>query len=66
VKRVERVEELLLGLGLGGEKLDVVDQEDVRAAVARLEIVDMAALQRRQELVGERLDGRVADREPSA
>ena len=40
VQRVERVEELLLGLGLGLEELDVVDQEDVRAAEARLEALD--------------------------
>ena len=37
VERVEGVEELLLGLGLGLEELDVVDEQDVGAAVARLE-----------------------------
>ena len=35
VERVEGVEELLLGLGLALEELDVVDEQDVDAAVAR-------------------------------
>ena len=42
VERVERVEELLLGLDLGGEELDVVDEQDVAAAEAALEAVDRA------------------------
>ncbi len=39
VQGVEGVEELVLGLGLRGEKLDVVDQQDVDVAVAVLEAV---------------------------
>ena len=37
VQRVEGVEELLLGLGLAGEELDVVDQQHVDVAVGVLE-----------------------------
>ena len=37
VERVERVEELLLGLHLALEELDVVDEEDVGATEAALE-----------------------------
>ena len=66
VQRVEGVEELLLGLGLGGEELDVVDEQDVGVAVAALEAVHVAALQGGEELVGERLDRRVADAEAAA
>ena len=42
VQRVEGVEELLLGLGLGREELDVVDEQDVGVAVAALEAVHVA------------------------
>ena len=38
VERVEGVKELLLGPGLAGEKLDVVDQEHVGIAVGALEV----------------------------
>ena len=62
VERVEGVEELLLGLGLAGEELDVVDQEHVDVAVEALEAVERLAVERGDEAVGERLDGRVADR----
>ena len=61
VQRVERVEELLLGLGLAGEELDVVDQQDVGVAVGLLEAVERSRPERPDEVVGERLDGRVAD-----
>ena len=37
VQRVERVEELLLGLHLALQELDVVDEQDVDVAVAALE-----------------------------
>ena len=43
VEGVERVEELLLGLGLAGEELDVVDEENVGVAVGVLEMVDASA-----------------------
>ena len=55
VERVERVEELLLGLLAPLERLDVVDEEDVRRAVAVLEGADAAVAQGVDELVGERL-----------
>ena len=63
VEGVEGVEELLLGRRLALEELDVVDQEDVDVAVAGLEGLVAGGLQRRDELVGERLGGRVADAE---
>ena len=65
VQRVEGVEELLLGLHLALEELHVVDQQDVVAPVAVLEGVDVAGLQRLEELVGEALDRRVADGQPA-
>ena len=43
VQRVEGVEELLLGLGLRREELDVVDEQDVGVAVAALEAVHVLA-----------------------
>jgi hypothetical protein len=61
VQRVERVEELLLGLRLAHEELDVVDEQDVVAAVVALERLDVARLQRAEELVREALGGRVPD-----
>ena len=64
VERVEGVEELLLGLGLALEELDVVDEQDVDVAEAGLEGVGVAAAERAEELVGEGLAGRAADREP--
>ena len=42
VEGVEGVEELLLGLRLALEELDVVDEQDVGVAEARLEAVDVA------------------------
>ena len=66
VQRVERVEELLLGLGLALEELDVVDEQDVDAAVGGLEGVDAVVVERADEVVGERLDRRVADGQPVA
>ncbi len=61
IERVEGVEELLLGLGLAGQELDVVDQEHVDVAVGVLEALERARAQRGDELVGECLDRRVAD-----
>jgi large subunit ribosomal protein L34 len=66
VKRVEGVEELLLGLDLALEELHVVDEQDVVAPVAVLEGVDVAGLEGGEELVGEALDGGVADGQPAA
>ena len=60
VQRVERVEELLLGAGLGLEELDVVDEQHVDAAVRGLEALDVMAVERAEEVVRERLGGRVA------
>ena len=61
VQRVERVEELLLGAGLGLEELHVVDEQHVDAAIGGLEALDVVAVERAEEVVGERLGGRVAD-----
>ena len=55
VDRVERVEELFLGPFLVGDELDVVDQQQVDPPVARPELVDLALLDRGDELVGELL-----------
>ena len=61
VDRVERVEELFLGPLLVGDELDVVDEEEVDPAVAGPELVDLALLDRGDELVGELLARRVDD-----
>ena len=61
VDRVERVEELFLGPFLVRDELDVVDQEQVDPPVAGAEVVDLALLDRRDELVGELLARRVDD-----
>ena len=63
VEGVEGVEELLLGGGLALEELDVVDQQHVEVAVAGLEGLGAGRAQGGDELVGERLGGRVADAE---
>ena len=55
VEGVERVEELLLRLGLPLQELDVVDQEDVDVAVAAFEPVLPVVADRVDELVGELL-----------
>jgi hypothetical protein len=49
VQGVERVEELLLGLDLAVEELDVVDEQDVDTAVGALERLDVAAVERAEE-----------------
>ena len=59
---VESVEELLFGLGLAGEELDVIDEEHVGVAVGALEVVQRSRAECVDELIGERLDGRIADR----
>ena len=61
VDRVERVEELFLGPLLVGDELDVVDEEQVDPPVAGPELVDLALLDRGDELVGELLARRVDD-----
>ena len=48
-------------LRLAGEELDVVDQEHVGVAVGLLEAVERSCPERPDEVVGERLDGRVAN-----
>src|SRR3954447_1018336 len=60
------MEELLLGLDLRREELDVVDEQDVVPAEAPLEAVDRVAAERGDELVREGLDRRVADVQPGA
>ena len=55
------MEELLLRAGLGLEELDVVDEQDVDAAVGGLEAIDVLAVERAEEVVRERLGGGVAD-----
>ena len=64
VQRVEGVEELLLGARLALQELDVVDEQDVDAAICRLERLERPVVQRADELVGERLGGRVEDGRP--
>ena len=61
VEGVEGVEELLLGLGLALEELDVVEEQHVDVAEAGLEAVGVPAAERAEELVGEGLAGRAAD-----
>ena len=61
VEGVERVEELLLGLRLAGEELDVVDQEDVDVSVEMLEALERLSFEGRDEAVRERLHRRVTD-----
>ena len=64
VQGVEGVEELLLGLGLALEELDVVEQQHVDVAEARLEVLGVAVAERVEELVREGLAGRAAHGEP--
>ena len=61
VDGIERVEELFLRPFLVGDELDVVDQQQVDAPVARPEVVDLALLDAGDELVGELLAGGVDD-----
>src|SRR5258708_6189534 len=63
VERVEGVEELLLGAGLALEELDVVEEQHVDVAESALEGLGAALAEGCQELVGERLTGRDADRQ---
>ena len=61
VKGVERVDELLLGVLLALERLDVVDQQGVELAVALLEALRPVLAERADELGREPLRGRVVD-----
>ncbi len=63
VERVEGVEELLLGALLAGDELDVVDHQDVDAAVAGAEVVHPARSDVVDDIVGERFGGDVHDRQ---
>ena len=63
VQGVEGVDELLLGVLLALEHLDVVDQQRVELAIARLEGLGPVAAQGGDELGGEPLRGRVVDLE---
>ena len=64
VQRVEGVEELLLGLDLALEELDVVDQQDVDIAVPALELGRLVVADRVDEVVGELFAGDVPDPGP--
>ena len=55
------MEELLFGLGLAGQELNIVDQEHVGVAIGVLEVIDRARPERVDEVVGEGLGRRVAD-----
>ena len=57
VQGVEGVEEFLLGLLLAGDELDVVDEQDVSAAVFGLEGLHALIAHAGDELVGEFLGG---------
>ncbi len=61
VQCVERVEELFLRRFFAGEKLDVVDQQNVDLAIAIAKLRRPVVLQRDDELVGELLAGEVDD-----
>src|ERR1039457_7675087 len=60
---VERVEELLLGLGLALEELDVVEEQDIDMAEARLEVIGLPVAERAEELVREGLTRRATNTE---
>ena len=64
VDRVERMEELFLGPFLVRDELDVIDQEEIDPAIAGSEFVDLALLDRGDELVGELLRRGVHDALP--
>jgi hypothetical protein len=57
------VEELLLGVVLALEELDVVDEEDVDLAVAQLELLGAGGVQGGDEFAREVLRRRVANAE---
>ena len=59
VERVEGVEEFFLGLRLVGEELDVVDHQDVDAAMLLAEGADRTVLDAVDEAVGELLTAQV-------
>ncbi len=56
---IERMEELFLRPLLVRDELDVVDEQQVDPPVARTELVDLALLDARDELVGELLRRRI-------
>ena len=58
IEGVEGMEELLFGVRLPFEELDVVDEQHVQVPVALLERLAALQAQRVHELVGERLRGR--------
>jgi len=66
VQGVEGVEELLFGLQLVGQELDIVDEEDVGAAEAVAEAGGVVGAQGADEVAREVLDGGIADAQPVA
>src|SRR5439155_3700741 len=61
VDRVEGVEELLLGSFLAGDELDVVDEQDVDAAVTLSKLLALLAADGIDEFIGELFARRVHD-----
>src|SRR5438477_12871181 len=61
MNRIERVEELFLGPFLVSDELDVIDEQKVDPPIAGPELVDLALLDRGDELVGELLARRIDD-----
>src|SRR4029077_15852652 len=66
VEGVERVEELLLGLGLALEELHVVQEQHVDVTKARLEALGLPTAESAEKLVCEGLSGGAAHGEPRA
>ena len=66
VQRVERVEELGLGAFLAGEELDVVDEQNVDAAVALTEVEHAVVANRVDHLVHEPLGRDVGELQRSS
>ncbi len=66
MERVEGVKELLLGPHLALEELDVVDEQDVGVAKARLEVLGALRLDGGHECVREALGRRGTHAQPAA
>lgn len=61
VKRIEGVEEFLLGIFLAGDELDVVDQNTVNVTVFIFELIDIFGTESRNKFVAEGFGGKVTD-----